>query len=345
MADSYRLWIVLFGLGVVSACSTAEYPEIQAFAETDSVASTGDAADDPAIWLNHTDLRSSLILGTDKQRGLEVYDLAGNRTQTLEVGNLNNVDVRQAITWGDGQLDLAIGSNRTTNSLSLFRIDEQSGEIEHLVHEEIPLELPDPYGLCLYNDGESTFAFVNDKDGRFQQWLLAPDGKSELVREFLVDSQPEGCVVDDAQHTIYYGEEEKGLWKRSADPESESSPVLVADVRFSSLVADVEGIAIHKTGEKSGHILVSSQGDDSFAVFTLGGMHTYLGSFRIGDADDGSIDGVTDTDGIAITSASLTADLPEGLLVVQDGNNTHPNARQNFKLIDWRNVSNMINRP
>ncbi|MFM9701242.1 phytase, partial [Streptomyces europaeiscabiei] len=52
----------------------AAVTHITASAQTTPVAAFGDAADDPAIWINPQDAKNSLILGTDKRRGLMVYD-------------------------------------------------------------------------------------------------------------------------------------------------------------------------------------------------------------------------------------------------------------------------------
>ena len=101
----------------------ADYSVVAPSVETTSVPSSGDAADDPAIWLHPSDPERSLILGTNKQMGLEVYNLDGERVQSLDVGNLNNVDLRQGISWGERVIDIAVATNRSTNSLSLFSID------------------------------------------------------------------------------------------------------------------------------------------------------------------------------------------------------------------------------
>lgn len=45
--------------------------------ETESVSSMGDAADDPAIWFNQANPTQSLIFGTDKRKGIHVYDIYG----------------------------------------------------------------------------------------------------------------------------------------------------------------------------------------------------------------------------------------------------------------------------
>ena len=62
------------------------------------------------------------------------------------------------------------------------------------------------------------------------------------------------------------------------------------------------------------------------------------GSFRIADTEDGSIDGVQETDGLAVTSVRLNALFPQGMLVVQDGYNDLPTENQNFKLVSWQAI-------
>ncbi len=61
-------------------------------AETTPITSRGDAADDTAIWVDFNDPASSLIVGTDKEKGIEVYSLDGKNVQSVEVGRVNNVD-------------------------------------------------------------------------------------------------------------------------------------------------------------------------------------------------------------------------------------------------------------
>ena len=73
---------------------TANIVTIPAEVQTEGVPSTGDAADDPAIWHNAAQPSQSRILATDKQGGLQVSDLQGKAIQYLPVGRLNNVDVR-----------------------------------------------------------------------------------------------------------------------------------------------------------------------------------------------------------------------------------------------------------
>ena len=168
--------------------------EIPAQAQTDSVPHGGDAADDPAIWVNPSDASQSRILGTDKRGGLGVYDLQGKQLQYLPVGRINNVDLRSGFTLGEQQIDLAVASNRDSNSLELFAIDPQTSKVSSL--GRIPLPLSDIYGLCMAKGPQGDiYAIANDKSGRFLQYRLqAQNGEvtGALVREFSTQTQPEG---------------------------------------------------------------------------------------------------------------------------------------------------------
>lgn len=328
---------------VASCGSQTSYPTVSAFVETESVASPGDAADDPAIWVHPSDPERSLVLGTNKRKGLEVYDLEGKRVQSLDVGNLNNIDVRQNVAWGSRAVDIAVATNRSDQSLVLFFLERQTGFIDIEASERISLDLKEPYGVCLFASGSELFAFVNDKNGMFQQWQLAPNAESAIVRTFTVDSQPEGCVADDFTQTLYYGEEGKGVWKRDASPDSASEAQLIASVDDGALVADVEGMGIYRTSNNAGYLIVSSQGDDSFAFYELGDENRYVGSVRVAESSDGLIDEVTGTDGIDATATRLGSRFPDGMLVVQDDRNSAPNENQCFKLIDWRVVADSVN--
>lgn len=325
--------------------SAPDVATVTADLETAPVPSSGDAADDPAIWLHRDNPAASRILGTDKKSGLVVYDLRGRQVQYLARGRLNNVDVRQGVVLGHRPHDFAVATNRTTKSLDVFELNSD-GRVRWLAAQQLAFK--EPYGVCLHHDGAGRlYAFVNDKSGAFQQWRIAAldDGAIalELVREFAVDSQPEGCVADDARGVLYVGEEERGVWTLPTAPTAEPDLRLVAKVG-DALTADVEGLAIYRreAGDR-GYLVVSSQGDDSYAVFDLAGAHAHRGSFRIADNPTTGVDGTEDTDGIAVTSVALGATFAEGLLVSQDGSNTAPRSNQNFKLVSWSKVRAALN--
>lgn len=316
-------------------------PTIAPTAQTEPVQTSGDAADDPAIWVHPTQATASRILGTNKKRGLDVYALDGKRLQTLPVGRINNVDLRQDIDLGGARLDLAVASNRSDNSMTVFSIDP-NGHVNETAR--LPSGLNEVYGICLHKPKTGGLhIIINDKDGRFRQFAISvTEGqfKAQLLREFSLKSQPEGCVVDDQSGNMFFGEEDKGVWLMSADSRQAVKPRLIAKVG-AQLVADVEGLGIFK-GKNQDYLIVSSQGDHSYVVLNAHPPFRFVGKFRIGINLEKGIDATSETDGLEVTSASLGGMYGKGALVVQDGYKRLPDGAQNFKLVPWSDIAQAL---
>jgi len=317
--------------------------EITADAQTQPVARFGDAADDPEIWVNPNNPEASLILGTDKRYGLYVYDLQGNTQTSIDSGRVNNVDISYGATFKGEQFDIAAASNRSFNTISLYKIS-QNGQVSALA--DLPTSLPDVYGLCTYKSPETHnhYVFINDESGVFHQYLVDFSGEKitgKLVREFKVNSQPEGCVADADTQTLYLGEEGYGLWKISAEENGGIQPTLVYKNDQKVIFDDLEGMSIYH-GKNEKYLVVSSQGNDSYVVFSLK-TEKPLVQFSVGADPANGIDGASETDGLAVTSAYLGPQYPNGLLVVQDGRNVMPAQPQNFKLVNWDKIEALIN--
>ncbi len=327
----------------LAAAATPAAAIVLPSAQTQPVRAQGDAADDPAIWVHPRQGARSRVLGTDKKRGLAVYDLQGRERQFLPVGRINNVDLRQGLRYGRQRLDLAVATQRDENALLLFGVAPQDGRVRELAR--LPTGLDDIYGLCVGRNADGGLdAFANDKDGRVRQLRLQRDERSggwraALLREFRLPSQPEGCVVDEARQQLFVGEEKRGIWRVALDREA-GEPVL-AIALGEALQADVEGMAIHASAQGR-WLVVSSQGSDSYAVYAADAPHALRGSFRIGINAALGIDGVSETDGLDVTAADLGGPYREGLLVVQDGRKRLPQGRQNFKLLPWRGVAQAL---
>lgn len=318
-------------------------PVLPAMVETTPVPSHGDAADDPAIWLHADTPEHSRIIATDKQGGLLVYDLQGKELQNLPVGRLNNVDVRKDFNWGGENIDIAVATNRDHNSLHVFAIQPDSGVVNEL--GEIATISDDIYGICLYqNDQSQIYAIANDKDGRFFQYLITGEQgtlQGELKREFSVNTQPEGCVADDHTQQLFIGEENKAVWTLAAEADASSEMQLVLETG-DYLHADIEGMALYQA-KNGNYLVISSQGNDSFVVLDSTPPFSYRGAFRIGLNTDQNIDGVSETDGLDVTSANLGGLWQQGMLVVQDGRNRMPVQKQNYKYLPWSAVTEALN--
>ncbi|HEX7035397.1 MAG TPA: phytase, partial [Pseudomonadales bacterium] len=106
-----------------SGTETAPPATVRPVLETEIAASYGDAADDPAIWVHPDDPEKSLVIGTDKQLGLYVFDLEGRTLQTVPDGRMNNVDLRDGFPLGGGTVTLVTASNRSDDTIAAYRLD------------------------------------------------------------------------------------------------------------------------------------------------------------------------------------------------------------------------------
>ena len=332
--------------------------KIQAFvtadAETFPVHSSNvddDAADDMAIWVNPKDAAQSTIIGTNKKGGVVVYGLDGAEKHFYPTGRINNIDVLTGFKMGKNSIDIVGCTNRSDQSVDLFKINPEDGALTDIAADLLQMDtnaMKDVYGFCFYKSDKS-YLFVNAKNGMLQQYELEATAAQKIalkfVRQFKFASQTEGMVADERNQVLYVGEEDKGIWKISADPKNTAEPLLVpmSGAENPDITYDVEGLTLYKSGQK-GYLIASSQGSYSYAVFEREGNNRYLGSFKIANAD--KTDGVEETDGIDACSAALGSAFPQGIFVAQDGYNYGPDQktlqRQNFKIVGWSKIQQLI---
>lgn len=316
--------------------------------ETEPVDHDGDAADDPAIWSHPTEPSKSVIIATDKKGGLAVYDLSGKRLQYLPDGKMNNVDLRGGFKLGGKTVTLVAASDRTHKAIALYTIDPETRLLANVADGVQASGLSDPYGLCLYRDRKGGMSvFVSDPDGLVRQYGLTakPNGKviAKAIRDIKFDTQTEGCVADDETGALYVAEEDVALWKLGADAKAGAARVAIARVGENpALKDDLEGVGLYVQPKGKGYLVVSSQGNNTYAVFRREGANAYVGSFAVTAAGDTGIDGVSETDGLDVTSASLGAGLEAGAFVAQDGRNIAPPEHQNFKLTPWSAIAKKL---
>ena len=327
------------------ACTRpAPLPSVAPAAETAPVRSSDDAADDPAVWVHPGDPARSLVVGTDRRAGLGVWDLAGREVQFLTGVPTDNVDVR-TVGGPAGPRPLVAASGWDDRMLHLFTA---AGDGAALVAAGTVRTGVAAAGLCLWRaPKEQVHAFVMSEDGVVEQWELREDGArfagTRVRGPWEVGGETEGCVADDELGHLYIGEEDRGVWRYDASPGAPTGRrTLVDEVDGGRLVPDVEGMTL-TYGPGGGLLLVSSQGDSSFAAYRRGGANAFVGRFRVeggGGGPDEGVDGCEDTDGIDAVAAPLGPSFPAGLFVCQDGRNG--DERQNFKLVDLGAVVGLL---
>ncbi|MNU34743.1 3-phytase precursor [compost metagenome] len=331
------------------AVAAPRFPAVVAVAETAPVGSPGDAADDPAIWADPANPANSLVIGTDKKAGLNLYDMQGHVIQHLSDGKMNNVDLREGFMLGGQPIVLVTASDRTNKAVAIYRLDTEARRLINVADGVQPTGQGDPYGQCMYRSPRSgkTYVFINDSNGEKRQWELVDAGNGKVravrVRDFAFSSQVEGCVADDASGLLFVAEEDVGLWRLSAEPNGGSAMTMVARITENpALKDDMEGVGLYDLGDGRGYLVASSQGNDSYAVFRREGDQAYLGSFIVVADGARGIDGVSETDGLDVTSHNLGPGFEHGAMVAQDGRNVLPGENQNFKYVPWTSIADAL---
>ena len=307
-------------------------------------------SDDPAIWLDTTDLARSLVLGTDKgdtSGGVYVFDLAGRIDRARSVTPLqrmNNVDVALEAVLGARTLDIAAATERNRQRLRIFSLPDMrpidDGGI--LLFDGDTARAP--MGVALYrrpSDG-ATFAIVGGKSGPTDgtylwQYRLEADANGVVrgtkVREFGIYSgtkEIEAIAVDDALGFVYYSDEGVGVRKYFADPDSGNTELAL--FATSGVTDDHEGLAIFERDASTGYIVLSDQGANRIQVFpregSAGNPHSHPVLAVIPTR-------ASETDGLEVTSRALGERFPGGLLVMMSN-------RGAFHYYDWRDVQRAI---
>ena len=329
--------------GIVSEGAEIPHTAAQPVAETEPVRHSGDAADDPAIWVDSRDPSRSTVIATDERGGIAVYDLSGREIQYRADGDVNNVDLREEFPLGGRRVALVAATEKRRNAIVLYRVDPASRRLVRLPTTGIDPALR-VHGLCMYrSDAGHFYVFVDSENGKVEQWELFDAGRGRIggrrVRSFDFNRLTESCVADDAEGQLYLAAERKGIWRIDANPRAAASGERAIGDSRKRLVPEVEGLAIAATRDGDRFLLASSQGSSTFAAYALPG-YAYQGSFRLASRDE--VDEVSGTDGIDVTTSNLGGDLVSGLFVAQD--DTNDGAGQNYKLVPWGAVERALDR-
>lgn len=322
---------------------------VTADVETAAVESGSDAADDPAIWVNPKDPSKSTLLATNKGGGILVYDLAGQELYSYKVGKVNNIDVRYDFPLGGKKVDIAAATNRSSNSVEFFAINQETGELTNINGDKIKSKMHEVYGFSLYHSLKTGkfYALILGKEGEFEQYEISDNGSGKvngkLVREFQLGTIAEGLVADDEYGYMYLAEENVAIWKYDAEPDNGILPIARVDSADGSrLTPDIEGLTLYYGKDGTGYLIASNQGESRYAIYKREGSNDYISSFVI--ADGSQTDGTSVTDGIDVLSFGLGDKFPNGLFVAQDDENITDGKtmNQNFKLLGWDKIAGAI---
>lgn len=303
--------------------------------------------DDPAIWIHPTDPSLSLIIGTDKggdtgKGGLYVFNLDGkiDTSKTVLLQRPNNVDVAYGINIDGVKTDIAVCTERNTNSIRVFSLPDlkqiDNGGIA--VFEDDTLRAP--MGVALYTDLKTgkIYAVVGRKtgpqEGYLYQYLLKADStgivKGQLVRKFGKFSgkkEIESIVVDNELGFVYFSDEGVGVRKYYAHPDSSNTELAV--FATSGIREDHEGLSIYKANDGKGYILLSDQQANQFHIFPREGTKANIHDHPLIKIIKTNTD---ESDGSEVSSVSFNDTFKLGLFVAMSTDGT-------FQFYRWEDIA------
>lgn len=281
---------------VATSCSSKLAPVAKnALKPTVVTQATPHDTDDPAIWINKANPSQSLIIGTDKEAdtgGLYAYDLQGNIVNKVyPMDRPNNVDIAYGLMLNGKKTDIAVVTERKKDQIRIFSLPDlkpvDNGGI--LVFEDS--EQKDPMGISMYTNPSNgkIYAVVGRKEGvsgeyLYQYELVENNGNitGKLVRKFGNYSgkkEIEAIMVDNEMGYIYYSDETVGIRKYYADPAKGNEELAFFGQK--DFKRDHEGIALYKTNEKQGYILISDQQANNFIVYKREGEKGNLNEHKM----------------------------------------------------------------
>lgn len=196
MSASALTALAAAALAVVTAASATTQPvpaTVTARVETPAVyddEAGGNAnADDPAVWVDPTRPGRSIVIGTLKEAGLDVYGLDGRRLQHIAApqapgedaapGRFNNVDIVYGFELAGRKTDLALVSDRGRDRVRAYAIDPAAvaagrPPLRDVTAAGVPPvfaadesevdEQHTTYGLAAYSDGDDAYVVVSRRE-------------------------------------------------------------------------------------------------------------------------------------------------------------------------------------
>ncbi len=285
--------------------------------------------DDPAIWVNPVDASKSIVFGTDKKTNGAIYafDLDGKIIEEKTIRNIkrpNNVDLAYGFNLNDStKVDVVAFTEREKQQIRLFSVPDMklldNGGFKVFTDTTEP-EFNLPMGIALYKSPKTgkLYAIVSRKTGPLENYLYQYEiyadligTHSKLVRKFGKFSgkkEIEAIAVDEELGYVYYSDEQYCIRKYHAEPSASNEEI--ACFGGDKFLEDIEGIAIAKTDENNGYIIVSNQQLGEFNIFDRQ-TNEFIKAVNLN---------TTATDGCDVVTVPLGAKFPNGLFVAMNDN-------------------------
>ncbi|MFV0131906.1 phytase [Streptomyces sp. HMX87] len=190
-------------------------------------------ADDPAVWVDPENPGRSIVIGTLKEAGLDVYGLDGRRLQHIAAplapddeakpGRFNNVDIVYGFELNGKETDLALVSDRGRDRIRAYVIDPAAVAAGKPPLRDVTAADASPvfaadeaevdeqrtsYGLTAFSDDDAAYVVVSQREETRLRLLQLEDrdGRVGYRTEDTLDL-PAAFTLPDGTH-----------WTPCADP-------------------------------------------------------------------------------------------------------------------------------
>ena len=281
-----------------------------------------------------------MVFGTDKESNGAVYafNLEGKIIPEKTIRNIhrpNNVDIAYGFNLNDStQVDIIAFTEREKQQIRIFSVPDMkpldNGGFKVFVDDSRP-EFNLPMGIALYKSlrNNKLYVIVGRKSGPLENYLYQYELSSDLAKinfklvrkfgKFSGKKEIEAIAVDNELGFIYYADEQHCIRKYNAEPNTSDKEILCFG--GNKFKADIEGIAIAKTDQKNGFLIVSNQQKDEFNIFDRQ-TNKFIKAVNLTTSE---------TDGCEVTTVSLGDKFPNGLFVAMNNN-------RNFYFYDLKKI-------
>lgn len=302
--------------------------------------------EDAAIWVHPDDGAKSLLIVSNKTRGIEIHNPDGILLKHYDDGTeYAGVDVAYGVGVDKADLAIAPCAEKEGAGIKIWRIDPVKRRLADVTaNGMIPVFDGKPgLGIGVYHDRPAgkVYFFMSSDEGAMEQYELAGAGEeftARRVRQFSRPGKVKGIVVDDERGVVYVAEEKVGIWRYPASPDGGSDGVLVIKAGDNGLVPAITGLAMYYARDGKGYLIAVSQGNKGtrsrFLVYDRGEGNRYLLTIEPSIAGLGAPE---NSSGIAVTNHPMGKGFEEGMLALKD--RITPSAAEDYKIYSWGDIA------
>lgn len=337
--------VLLLGASCSSSGDRVVHPVARSYSQPLQVNQVQSAA----FWEHPTDSTKSLLLVANENRGLEVHDLDGVLMKHVGDGDEPAyVDVLYDFPLAGKATDLVLVSslNSASAGIKFWQIDPARRKVIPLPTDSVVkvFDGATPIGLCSYRSAKTGrhYFIATLRAGAAEQYEITSSATGEIVakrvKQFKFETEIKSCIADDEAGSIYFAEDDIGIWRYPAEPDDMTAGKLVVKANEHGLIPNIKGPAIYGASGGRGYLLVVSQGsrpgNAAVNVYERGGDNAFV--LRIEPSAVGW-GGIEHSSGLAVFNQPGGSHFPAGILAINDQVNA--NASEDFKLYSWKDIA------